>query len=189
MAIVLRVTDDGSLVVEKFADNADKSAKKSSKAFDDFSSGAGISFRSVATYAGIAAAVIGATTVSMVKSAIESADAAVKAADKIGMTVEAYTALTYTAQLANVSQQELSQSLLMMVRNIANAAQGVGDAKYAIADLGLNAQALAKMKPEQALKRLPARRAFPTYRRRDLGILTSHGQDAERAQGRAGGGA
>ena len=152
MAIVLRVKDDGSVVIEKFADNADKSAKKSSKAFDDFSSGAGISFRSVATYAGIAAAVIGATTVSMVKSAIESADAAVKAADKIGMTVEAYTALTYTAQLANVSQQELSQSLLMMVRNIANAAQGVGDAKYAIADLGLNAQALAKMKPEQALE-------------------------------------
>ena len=67
------VQDDGSVVVEKFAERTEKSAKKSSKAFDDFSSGAGVNFKSVATYAGIAAAAVVAGGVLMVSSQIHVA--------------------------------------------------------------------------------------------------------------------
>ena len=153
MAIVLRVQDDGSLVVEKFAGNVDKSAKKSSKAFDDFSSGAGINFRSVATYAGIAAAAVVAGGVLMVKSQIDVADATAKAADKLGTTTEALSALAFQAEnTAKMSFDTLVQSMRFMSGSISDAAQGAGGAVFAIKDLGLSAEKLAQMKPEQAIE-------------------------------------
>lgn len=152
MRLVLRVKDDGSIVVDKFADNVDKSAKKSGKAFDDFSAGAGISFRSVATYAGLAAAAVVAGGIAMVKNQIDVADATGKAAAKLGTTSAAVSALAYQARLAaDLDLPVLTQSLQTMLRNISDAAQGVGEARYALLDLGLDARKLSQMKPEQAL--------------------------------------
>lgn len=153
MAIVLRVQDDGSLVVEKFAENADKSAKKSGKAFNDFSSGAGINFKSVATYAGIAAAAVVAGGVLMVASQIDVADQTLKTANALGTTTEALSALTYAVETtANMTREQLGQSLLIMRNNLSTAAQGVGEARFAVKDLGLDVQALAKMRPEQSFE-------------------------------------
>lgn len=156
LRLVLRVKDDGSVVVEKFADTADRSAKKSSKAFDDFASGAGVSFRSIAAYAGVAAAAIVAfSTVGvakMVKAQIDVADATGKAAAKLGATTEALSALALQAEItANMSLGTLTQAMHTMGRNLSDAAQGAGDARFAIMDLGLDAQKLAQMKPEAAL--------------------------------------
>lgn len=153
LRLVLRVKDDGSVVVEKFADTADRSAKKSSKAFDDFASGAGISFRSMATYAGIAAAAIVAGGAAMVKVQIDVADATGKAAGKLGTTTEALSALAHQADsTANMSLDNVSQAVIVMSRNLSDATQGAGDARFAIMDLGLDAQKLAQMKPEDAIK-------------------------------------
>lgn len=152
LRLVLRVKDDGSVVVEKFADTADRSAKKSSKAFGDFSAGAGISFRSVATYAGLAAAAVVAGGIAMVKNQIDVADATKKAADKLGTTSEAISALAYQARFtADMALPTLTQSLQTMSRNLSDAAQGAGEARFAVMDLGLDAQKLAQMKPEAAL--------------------------------------
>lgn len=150
MAIVLKVKDDGSIVVEKFAETADKSAKKSSKAFDDFSSGAGLNFKSVATYAGIAAAAVVAGGVAMVASQIEIADQTLKTANAIGTTTEALSAMAYAVEVtAGMTREQLGQTLLMMRNNLSTAAQGVGEARYAIKDLGLDVAKLAQMRPEQ----------------------------------------
>lgn len=153
LRLVLRVKDDGSVVVEKFADTADKSAKKSSKAFDDFASGAGISFRSIATYAGLAAAAVVAGGAAMVKHQIDVADATGKAAAKLGATTEALSALAFQAEItADMSLDTFGMALNMMSRNLSDAAQGAGDARFAIMDLGLDARRLAQMKPEEAIK-------------------------------------
>lgn len=156
MALVLRVQDDGSVVVEKFAETADKSAKKSSKAFDEFSSGAGINFKSIATYSGIAAAAVVAGGIAMVAQQINLADATKKAAERIGTTTEALSALAYAGDLAGISQQELEQRMLAMTRQISDAARGLGEAGYAIKDLGLDVSKLARMKPEQAIEAIAA---------------------------------
>lgn len=151
MQFVLRVKDDGTPVIEKFADTTDKSAKKSSKAMDDFGRGAGISLNSVSMYAGIAAAAVVATGASMVKASIDSADAAAKMSRTLGTTTEALTALQYHAGLAGIANEELSSAMLMMKRNVDDAARGTGLAVDAIHSLGLSAAALAKMKPEDAI--------------------------------------
>lgn len=154
MMLVLRVRDDGSAVVEKFGKNTEDSAKKSSKAFDDFTSGAGVNFKSFAVYAGIAAAAAIGIGVAMVKSQIDIADATVKTADRLGTTAEAVSALTYVASLADVSAQELANSLQFMNRNLSDAAKGTGEARFAIKDLGLSAKDLKDLKPEEAMLKI-----------------------------------
>lgn len=154
MMLVLRVRDDGSAVVEKFGKNTEDSAKKSSKAFDDFTSGAGVNFKSFALYAGIAAAAAVGIGVAMVKSQIDIADATNKTAEKLGTTAEAVSALTYVASLADVSAQELANSLQFMNRNLADAAKGTGEARFALKDLGLSAKDLKDLKPEEAMLKI-----------------------------------
>lgn len=151
MRLVLKVKDDGSIVIDKFADNVDQNAKKSSKSFDDFAAGAGVNLRSVATYAGLAAAAVVAGGAAMIKNQIDVADATKKAAERIGTTTEALSALVYAGDLAGISQQQLEQRLLAMTRQVSDAAAGVGEARYAIKDLGLDAAKLAQLKPEDAL--------------------------------------
>lgn len=157
MAIVLKMRDDGSIVVEKFAETADKSAKKSGKAFDDFSSGAGINFKSIATYSGIAAAAVVAGGIAMVSAQIDVADQTLKTANAIGSTTEALSAMTYAVEkAANMTREQLFQSLNMMQNNLATAAQGIGEARYAVRDLGLDLDRLVKMKPEQQFEAIVA---------------------------------
>lgn len=109
-----------------------------------------ISWSKVGAVAGAAIGAIAVALFKMTKSAIDSADAMGKTADKLGLTVEALSALGYTAKLADVSQESLNQSLQFMQRNLADAAQGAGEAADAFADLGLSAQALIKLSPDQA---------------------------------------
>lgn len=160
LRLILRVRDDGSLVVNKFADNAEKSAKKSSKAFDDFASGAGVSFQSVAFYGGLAAAAIVAAGVAMVKSSIDSAAAAGKLAGSLKSTSEEVSKLIYAAGvLGDLSKDEVAQGLAAMNNGISDAAKGFGFARFAIKDLGLDAQQLARMRPEQAIEAISAQLA------------------------------
>lgn len=140
MQIVLRVKDDGTAVIEKFGKTSEKEGEKASG-----------SWGKVGKAAGVAAAAYAATAAIMIKSAIDTADATSKTAAKLGLTTEALSSLNYVAKLADVQTAELNTSLQMMTRNLSDAAQGGGAAKYAIADLGLNAQRLAAMRPEQAI--------------------------------------
>lgn len=160
MRIVLRVKDDGSAVIEKFGGTSEKTAKKSGKAFDDFSSGAGVNFRSLAGYAGLAAAAIVGIGASMVASSIQTAAAAGKLAETLRTTTEEVSKLNYAAGLlGNLTEQEVAYGLTVMTRALSDAAQGVGDARYALLDLGLDAQKLAKMRPEQAIEAISAQLA------------------------------
>lgn len=141
MAIILRVKDDGSVVVEKFANNAEKAGEKASG-----------SWTKIGKAAGLAAVAIAAAYAISIKTQIDLADATVKTADKLGLTAEALSGLRYHADLAGVSSENLNISLQMMTRNLADAARGGGEAQQAIRSLGLNAGALARMKPEEAVQ-------------------------------------
>ncbi|GEM_PF-5018857 len=140
MRVTIRVKDDGTAVIEKFGESSEKNADKASAAWEK-----------TGKALGVAAAAAITTAALMVKSAIDMADATLKVAEKIGDTTEALSALQYTARAANVPTESLNASLLLMARNLSDAAQGTGEARFAIKDLGLDAQALANMKPSEAV--------------------------------------
>ena len=96
-----------------------------------------------------AAAAVGAA---MVRSQMQTIDALAKTADRLGLTTQALAGLQRSAELSGASTETLNMALQRMTRRVAEAAQGTGEAKNAIKELGLDAQALAAMSPDQQFK-------------------------------------
>jgi hypothetical protein len=86
-------------------------------------------------------ALIGAATVSglgaLIDRSISAADAVGKTADKIGVGVEALQELRFAAKASGVEQQTLDMALQRFTRRAAEAAQGTGEAKDALAQMGI----------------------------------------------------
>ena len=81
----------------------------------------------------------------LVKSSLSATDSLAKTASKIGTTTEALGALRYAAELTGVATTTMDMALQRFTRRTAEAAQGMGEAKGAIRELGLNAQELNRM--------------------------------------------
>jgi hypothetical protein len=86
-------------------------------------------------------ALVGVTTVgglaALVDRSISAADAIGKTADKIGVSVEALQELRFAAKASGVEQQTLDMALQRSTRRAAEAAQGTGEAKDALAQMGI----------------------------------------------------
>jgi hypothetical protein len=82
----------------------------------------------VATAGGLAA---------LVDRSISAADAIGKTADKIGVGVAALQELRFAAKASGVEQQTLDMALQRFTRRAAEAAQGTGEAKDALAQMGI----------------------------------------------------
>jgi lambda family phage tail tape measure protein len=86
-------------------------------------------------------ALIGAATVgglgALIDRSITAADAIGKTADKIGVGVEALQELRFAAKASGVEQQTLDMALQRFTRRAAEAAQGTGEAKDALASMGI----------------------------------------------------
>jgi hypothetical protein len=84
---------------------------------------------------------IGATTVgglgALIDRSISAADAIGKAADQIGIGVEALQELRFAAKGSGVEQQTLDMALHRFTRRAAEATQGTGEAKDALAQMGI----------------------------------------------------
>ncbi|WEJ62151.1 hypothetical protein [Thiomicrorhabdus lithotrophica] len=86
-------------------------------------------------------------------SLTDEMDRAGKTADKLGLTTQELTSLRYAVeQTSEMTGAQFDVALQRMTRRLAEAAQGTGEARNAIAELGLDAQALNAMSPEQAFK-------------------------------------
>jgi len=116
------------------------------------------------------AALYGAAAVAFVKSAIDSADAASKAAVSAGVTTEAFTGLAYAAELAGIEQTTLSKTLAKINTDIATGEKAyaklgisltdsTGKAKTADQVLGELADVFAKL-PDGAQKSALAAQLF-----------------------------
>jgi lambda family phage tail tape measure protein len=86
-------------------------------------------------------ALIGVTTVgglaALVDRSISAANAIGKTADTIGVGVEALQELRFAAKASGVEQQTLDMALQRFTRRAAEAAQGTGEAKDALAQMGI----------------------------------------------------
>jgi hypothetical protein len=86
-------------------------------------------------------ALVGAATVgglgALIDRSISATDAIGKTADKIGVGVEALQEVRFAAKASGVEQQTLDMVLQRFTRRAAEAAQGTGEAKDALAQLGI----------------------------------------------------
>lgn len=103
-------------------------------------------FKAFAISAGVAATAMGGILVA-VNHIAEGIDNLAKTSSKLGIPVGELQKLQFQAQLAGVSVNTLNMALQRSTRRIGEAAQGLGEAKGALKELGLDAQELNKVDP------------------------------------------
>lgn len=95
---------------------------------------------------GAAAGIFGLTN-----STATLGDEVAKTGDKIGIALGPFQELRYAAERSGVSTEKLDSSLERYVKRLGEATQGTGAAKKAYEELGLSADELAKLTPEESL--------------------------------------
>lgn len=147
-----------SLTVDLIAESSQfrKELGKASKASDGWAkqvrSSANVAAKSIAAV-GVAAA---AGLAAMYTATAQSIDQQAKFADKIGISTEALAGLQYAGELTGVSANTLNMGLQRMTRRVAEAANGTGEAVQALDQLGLSAQQLNQMSPDEQFKAIAA---------------------------------
>jgi hypothetical protein len=77
-----------------------------------------------------------------------------KFAQRVGMSTESLSQLQFAAEETGVKVQALNMGLQRMTRRVSEAAQGMGEAQGAIRELGLDADRLARLAPDQQFREL-----------------------------------
>ena len=150
----MAVTTLGGLHVEITAGNKDLKTKVKQTS-DILKKGRKSLNDNAATWAKWGGAVVAASTIAaaaIFKSQAKTIDVLAKTADKLGVTTEALTGLRLAAEQTGVETRTMDMAMQRMVRRLSEAAEGGGEAKGAIEELGLSAQDLASQSPDQALK-------------------------------------
>lgn len=104
--------------------------------------------------AGFLPALGAAAMVSAVKNVVSSLDEIGKTADRIGITTDALQELRAVAESAGVEQSALDNSIEKLGKGLAEAATGIGTAKYALDELGLSANDLMGLGLDGALAKI-----------------------------------
>lgn len=102
--------------------------------------------RALVATGGVAAGVFG-----LANSTATLGDEVAKTGDKIGIALGPFQELRYAAERSGVSTQKFDSSLERFVKRMGEATSGTGAAKKAYDELGLSAEDLAKMTPEDSL--------------------------------------
>ncbi|WP_136487876.1 hypothetical protein [Vibrio sp. H11] len=131
----------------QFVSELDRSNRRAKSWSDRVSS----SFKTAAVASAAAATAATAALAVIYKQQASLIDQTAKFADRVGISTEALTQFRHAAELTGVGSKNLDMSLQRMTRRIAEAAQGSGEAAPALRALGLDAQALGNMTPDQQL--------------------------------------
>ncbi|MBY5938038.1 hypothetical protein [Marinobacter nauticus] len=97
--------------------------------------------------AGAAAGIFG-----IANSTATLGDQVAKTGDKIGIALGPFQELRYAAERSGVSTEKFDSSLERFIKRMGEATQGTGAARKAYEELGLSAEDLAKLTPEQSLE-------------------------------------
>lgn len=124
-------------------------------ALDKFAKSIGPSITRLAKFSAAAVAAGTAIGTVMVKQSMSSVDALGKMSDQIGIGTEKLIALRLAAsETAGVADGQMDTALRRMTRRIEEAAQGTGAAASALRNMGLDAQQLSKLTPDEQFLRL-----------------------------------
>jgi lambda family phage tail tape measure protein len=130
----------GSIVVDLLVKTGSfgtdmKRAERSAKQFQKEMIGVG---KAVAAASAVAATALAVMT----KAAINNMDKLAKQAQMAGVTVESLSALSYAANLAGLSQDELTASMVKLTKGMSDAKQGTGEALKGFQALGIEVSKL-----------------------------------------------
>ncbi len=89
-----------------------------------------------------------------IASASDRIDGIAKTSDKLGIATDKLVGIHHAAQLTGNSITQTNTALQRMVRRVAEAAQGTGTAKNALKELGISAQEMNRLAPDQQFERL-----------------------------------
>jgi len=94
----------------------------------------------------------GSALFAVAQSTANFGEEALKGAQKAGITVETFTALSYAAKLANLDQQQLTTGLKTLSVNMVEASQNTGTGEALFRRLGVSAtDATGKLRPTEDL--------------------------------------
>lgn len=131
-----------------FEAGMDKAARKSKSTMDGIQKQVNNAAKAFAAFG--AAAV--ASTVALVRSQINLADATSKTADRLGFTTEELSKLRYAAEMTGVAGNTFDMAMQRMTRRLGEATTGAGEAVKALQELNLDAQTLSDAGPAEAFK-------------------------------------
>lgn len=113
--------------------------------------------RGIRGFAGALGIAVGAGGLAaMTKNSIDAADKIGKLSDRLGISTNALSEYQHVAELSGVTFETLTMGFQRMTRRISEAAQGSGEAKDAIHELGLSAQDLAELAPDKQFEAIAA---------------------------------
>lgn len=126
-------------------DKLNVSKRAGTKATKSFSS-------SISSMSGLLKVAVPAVSIavfaSLASNTLNAADSIGKLSTRIGASTEALSEYRHVAELSGVQFNQLTIGWQRQTRRIAEAAQGTGEAKDALKELGLEATALAQLRPE-----------------------------------------
>ena len=116
----------------------------------------GSRMRGTLSVAGRAFGLLGTAAVgslsALTQAGIKSADSLAKTSAKLGILPNDLAGLRFAAEQTGVDIRKLDLGLQRMVRRVAEAAQGTGEAQNALKELGIDAKALAQLSPDEQFK-------------------------------------
>lgn len=90
----------------------------------------------------------------LAKSTADLGDNVAKTADKMGVQIGALQELRYAAERSGVPTETLDKALLNLARRSSEAAMGIGEAREAFKELGLDAAQMASLTPDEQMNML-----------------------------------
>ena len=87
----------------------------------------------------------------LVRNSLLATDTLSKTANKLGVTTEALSQLRYAAELSGVGIQTTDMAVQRFTRRLSEAANGTGEAKAALIELGINARELGQVPLEEQM--------------------------------------
>lgn len=142
------------LRLEAENDRLHKSLEQSTSKINKFEKSSGSALKSVkAQFAKIGPALAGAVTVgglaALTRNSLNAADNLQKLGQRLGVSTEALSQYQHVADLTGVSFNTLTTAWQRSSRRIAEAARGTGEARAALAELGLEAGKLNQLAPDR----------------------------------------
>ena len=140
-------------VVFQGVDQTSKAVKNIQKGLSDTDKAIGNLQRSLGGMTGALAAAAGAAGFGlMAKNALATADSLAKTSRKLGTTADQLFKFQTQAELAGISTDTANMALQRFTRRTAEAAQGTGEAKNALIELGINAKEIQDLPLDQKMK-------------------------------------
>lgn len=87
----------------------------------------------------------------LIKDAIDAGDRMQKLGQQLGVSTEALSQLSHAAKLSGTDLESVSTGIKMMEKNIGDAKRGTGEAIVAFNQLGISAQKLGELTPDQQM--------------------------------------